>query len=309
MEQKYSRIYKSDSIVEIKEFGHHGELLQGIFEGDDGKLHRGLITLKCNLYASTAVFVKESNINEIRILPEGKVKALKAAQITLRYIGKSEEFGGYLIIHNDMPEEKGFGSSTSDVVAGIRAVAAAFNRTLMPGEIAKIAVEAERASDSIMFEECVLFAHREGKVIKRYNYLIPPMYIIGFDDNSGKGINTLDYKPAEYTFEEIKTFKVLKGLLERGLGEQDPKLIGKVATVSAKINQHYLPKPHFERIVEFANITNALGVQVAHSGTIMGILYPDYIDEKKKVAEVKECLKEINITKVWVFNTRSVKNE
>lgn len=306
MDLEYSKIYKSDSIVEVKEFGHHGELLQGVFESNDGKLHRGLVTLRCNLYASTAVFVKESGIKEIRILPECKTKALKAAQITLKYIDKNEEFGGYLIIHNDMPEEKGFGSSTSDVVASIRAVATALNMTLVPEKIAEIAIEAEQASDAIMFEECVLFAQREGKVIERYNTLIPPMYIIGFDDNNRKGISTLDYIPADYTFEEIKTFKVLKGLLERGLEEQDAELIGRVATVSAKINQHYLPKINFDKIVEIADITNALGVQVAHSGTIMGILYPNNIDEKEKVAEVKKYLKEIDITRVWVFNTRSI---
>lgn len=306
MDLKYSKIYKSDSIVEVKEFGHHGELLQGVFESNDGKMHRGLVTLRCNLYASTAVFVKESGRKEISILPKCKTKALKAAQITLKYIGKNEEFGGYLIIHNDIPEEKGFGSSTSDVVASIRAVATAFNVILEPEKVAKIAIEAEQASDAIMFEECVLFAQREGKVIERYNTLIPPMYIIGFDDNIREGISTLNYMPADYTFEEIKTFKVLKGLLERGLEEQDTELIGKVATVSAKINQHYLPKTHFDKIVEIADVTNALGVQVAHSGTIMGLLYPNYIDEKEKVAEVKKYLKEIDITRVWAFNTRGI---
>lgn len=306
MNLEYSKIYKSDSVVEVKEFGHHGELLQGVFESNDGKLHRGLATLRCNLYASTVVFVKDSGIKEIKILPECKTKALKAAQITLEYIGKNKQFGGYLIIHNDMPEKKGFGTSTSDVVASIKAVAMAFNMTLESEKIAEIAIEAELASDPIMFEKCVLFAQREGKVVNRYNFVIPPMYVIGFDDNVRRGISTLDYIPADYTFEEIKTFKVLKGLFERGLAEQDPELIGKVATVSAKINQHYLPKIHFDKIVEIADVTNALGIQIAHSGTIMGLLYPNYIDVKEKVVEVKNILKEIDITKVWVFSTRSI---
>src|SRR3546814_1001864 len=35
---------------------HHGELLQGVFEGDDGRLHRGLITLSLAAQQSTVTF-------------------------------------------------------------------------------------------------------------------------------------------------------------------------------------------------------------------------------------------------------------
>lgn len=35
---------------------HHGELLQGVFEGHDGRLHRGLLTLPYPLRTATATF-------------------------------------------------------------------------------------------------------------------------------------------------------------------------------------------------------------------------------------------------------------
>lgn len=46
-------------VIKITELSHHGEILQGIFEGEDKKLHRGLVTLKCNIYGTTAIFIKE----------------------------------------------------------------------------------------------------------------------------------------------------------------------------------------------------------------------------------------------------------
>src|ERR1700724_4004075 len=35
---------------------HHGEILQGVFEAPDGRLHRALVTLPCRLLHSTATF-------------------------------------------------------------------------------------------------------------------------------------------------------------------------------------------------------------------------------------------------------------
>ena len=151
MNNSVSNINKERYATEVQEFGHHGEILQGVFEGDDGKLHRGLITLKCKLFSSTAIYVRTKDPNIVSVMPEKKKKALVAAASTLKYIGKNIKYGGYLILQSNMPEEMGFGSSTCDVTASIKAVASSFNISLSPYEIANIAVNSERASDAIMF--------------------------------------------------------------------------------------------------------------------------------------------------------------
>ena len=303
MNNSVSNINKERYATEVQEFGHHGEILQGVFEGDDGKLHRGLITLKCKLFSSTAIYVRTKDPNIVSVMPEKKKKALVAAASTLKYIGKNIKYGGYLILQSNMPEEMGFGSSTCDVTASIKAVASSFNISLSPYEIANIAVNSERASDAIMFDECVLFAQREGEILERYQNTIPPMNVIGFSTDAN-GIDTLKYIPAEYSEEEIKTFKVLRGLFRKGIEEQDPNLIAKVATASALINQKYLPKTNFDRLLEIAEKTSALGIQVAHSGTLVGILYSDGISIDDKLIELKKYLSEIKIENVWHFNTK-----
>ena len=112
MNNSVSNINKERYATEVQEFGHHGEILQGVFEGDDGKLHRGLITLKCKLFSSTAIYVRTKDPNIVSVMPEKKKKALVAAASTLKYIGKNIKYGGYLILQSNMPEEMGFGSST-----------------------------------------------------------------------------------------------------------------------------------------------------------------------------------------------------
>jgi uncharacterized protein involved in propanediol utilization len=49
-------------------------------------------------------------------------------------------------------------------------------------------------------------------------------------------------------------------------------MLGRVATISASISQRHLPKPHWDNVLQLAEEHGALGVQVAHSGTLFGIL-------------------------------------
>jgi uncharacterized protein involved in propanediol utilization len=49
-------------------------------------------------------------------------------------------------------------------------------------------------------------------------------------------------------------------------------MLGRVATMSASICQRHLPKPRFETVLDIAQEYGACGVQVAHSGTLVGIL-------------------------------------
>ena len=50
------------------------------------------------------------------------------------------------------------------------------------------------------------------------------------------------------------------------------KLLGKLATTSALLNNKRLPKPYLEEIIEITTELGLPGVNVAHSGSIVGIL-------------------------------------
>ena len=63
-------------------------------------------------------------------------------------------------------------------------------------------------------------------------------------------------------------------LVRDGIRRQDPGRLGEGATMSALANQRILPKPHLEAIIDYALARGAYGVNVAHSGTVAGILLP-----------------------------------
>ena len=61
-------------------------------------------------------------------------------------------------------------------------------------------------------------------------------------------------------------------LLRQGISEQDPVLVGQGASISADASQLVLSKPRLDEVKEFAGAVGAVGINVGHSGTIMGVL-------------------------------------
>ncbi|WP_018431283.1 hypothetical protein [Hoeflea sp. 108] len=250
---------------------HHGELIQGVFQDETGRLHRGLVTLPLRNMGSHAIF-QRADRQGVSVVPPEKTKAAKAALLTLRHLDRQNQ-GGLLTVEGTIPVGHGYGSSTADVVASIRAVADAFTTMLRPSVVSRLAVEAEIASDAIAYEDqAVLFAQREGTVIEHFGDALPPLWVIGFKANGGQPVDTLVLPPARYSGEEIQTFAMLRGLAARAIRHQDPYLLGQAASLSAKISQRHLAKDQFETAIGIANAYRACGVQVAHSGSLIGIL-------------------------------------
>ena len=50
-------------------------------------------------------------------------------------------------------------------------------------------------------------------------------------------------------------------------------LLGRVATASSRINQRYLPKPVLDELLALCRRLGGHGVQVAHSGTVAGLIF------------------------------------
>ncbi|MFF5205890.1 GHMP kinase [Streptosporangium sp. NPDC000396] len=282
---------------------HHGELLQGVF-ADGGKLRRGLVTIPCGLYSTEAIF-EPSDADSVTVTPAWKSKAHRAARLTLAELGWPST-GGRLTIHANIPPSRGFGSSTSDVVAAIWAVQNAFHRPLATSAVARLAVRAETASDSLMFsDQTVLFAHREGEVIEGFAGRLMPLGVVGFGtSHDGSGVDTLSLPRARYSTWEVEAFQVLRAMLRNAIETGDVELLGRVATGSARINQRHLAVRDFERLEALAGEAGAIGVQVAHSGDIAGLLFDAADPEMEARMEAAgELLTRAGMTNQWHFRT------
>ncbi len=285
---------------------HHGEILQGVFEKPRGRLHRGLVSLKCGLFWSEATFWPDAT-DVLVVDPPSKVKARRAAELTLARFAV-DGCGGRLKIQSNIPQCWGLGSSTADVTAAMRALSHTLGFRLSPEVAAHLAVRAEVASNSTMLgDHAVLFAHREGLVLEDFGQALPPLEVLGFNtDPTEAGIDTLDFPPARYTWWEVEAFRPLLGLLRRAVATQDAPLVGYVASASARLNQRYLPKPYFDDLEKLVERVGALGLQVAHSGTIVGLLFdPGDPDLEARIAEAEAALATWRLGPTWRFRSPS----
>jgi uncharacterized protein involved in propanediol utilization len=142
-------------------------------------------------------------------------------------------------------------------------------------EIGRIAVAAESASDPIMIDDrVVLFSHREGTVLEILGRHLPAMIVVGCDADPGTRIvDTITLPPAAYAEADIDTFRSLRSELRAAVATGDVARLAKVATASALISQRFLPKSAFDFLLDLCERTGGQGIQVAHSGTVAGLIF------------------------------------
>lgn len=281
---------------------HHGEVVQGVFYSSDGKLEHGLVTLPCSLFG-TRVRFRPLRSGPLTVEPGDRSRARNAARLTLDSLGRTG-WGGSVRIEGNVPLRWGCGSSTTDVLATIRAVADAFDTVLDPEWIARIAVVSETASDSLMYgpERAVLFAQRRGSVLLDLGGPLPRVQVLGFNTEEDHGVETLSLPPCQYSTWEAEAFQPILGLLRRAVERQDPALLGRVATASTVLMQRHRPKRFMPELLRLAEEVGALGVQVAHSGTVAGFLFEPGPGAAARIEHAREGLRRIGLSASWEFS-------
>ena len=280
----------------------HGEIMQGQLEDANFERRRFLLSLPCNLLYSKVTFVP-SEASPRTVNPPHKEKVSKVVELTLRRFHLAD-LGGSITVESNIEEGKGYGSSTADCIAGAMAAADSIGELITEEELAEVVVEAEIASDNFMFKRAVLFAHREGVVLEDLGPRIPKVEVLGVDTDSDGVVYTLKFPPAEYTWQQVQCFQTLVAALRRAIRVADVRLLGRVATASSVINQQFLPKPIFSEIRCLAEYAGAVGIGVAHSGTVLSILFdPSDPLLESRISQTQKALASLGIEKVLRFHT------
>jgi L-threonine kinase len=176
-------------------------------------------------------------------------------------------------VFSDIPAGKGMASSTADISATCAAVAWAAGVRLSVWNIAGIALSIE-PTDAIMFPGIALFDHVEGKVARVLGEA-PDMEAVVVD--LGGTVDTVSFNANLEldNMNRLKEHKIAQALekIEKGLARGDIGLIGEAAAESAFANQHILHKPELDRLFHVCRELGGVGVNVAHSGTVIGLLF------------------------------------
>ena len=288
---------------------HHGEIVQGVFLDRRGRPRQGLVTLPMAAPVTEAVFTPRPGTpaHRVEVHPPGRVKAARAAALAAAECAarRSRVCGGSLRLSGGAPTGLGLGSSTSDVTAAVRAVCAAFGVDPTPATVARIAVKAEGASDPLMWEggRALLFAQREGRVLEDLGAPLPPMVVVGCLTGGGAPVNTLGLR-TRVDRDAAAVHERLRTALRAAVAAQDAAEVGRIGTQSALLNQRVLPKPELGTIRGVARLSGAVGVQVAHSGNVAGVLFDARADGLgARIEDALERLRGAGLVPTRVFPT------
>jgi uncharacterized protein involved in propanediol utilization len=265
-------------------FGTFGELLQGVLPEQDGDF---LVTLPIARWA-VATFEADPDSTELRVRPSHKQKALDLARMLMD--ASPRPVGGVLTLGGGLPEGKGMASSSADLVATARAIGNVLDVSLAPEVIESFLGRIE-PTDGVLYPAIVAYHHRSVR-LRRVLGSLPSMTIVGLDE--GGEVDTVEFNriPKPFGDSEKREYARLLDDLGAAVEARDLAGAGAVATRSAELNQLLRPKRTLDAVSEVCHDIGALGVVVAHSGTVLGLLIDNSEPESadKIVAAANACV-------------------
>lgn len=252
--------------------GTCGELVQGMADGVDF-----LVTCPINQFSRVTVTLRSGGdaaaawpVYGVDRLPKTRRAVARALPEIAKRAGLAR-LTGLVSVANPIPVGKGMGSSSADLAAALYAAATAAGVALPPQSIARIALSVE-PTDGVMFPGIALFDHRRGRVAESLGPP-PPLEVIVID--RGGQVDTLEFnqvdRTAQWAAVADQTTAALE-LVREGIRRGDAGLVGRGATVSARAGCPPDAAEWLERAGAVAKSAGAVGVNLAHSGTVLGIL-------------------------------------
>jgi L-threonine kinase len=183
-----------------------------------------------------------------------------------------------------LPEEKGYASSTADILGALFGVARLAGYTLTPEEATGIALSVE-PTDSLAWSDLVLLDHREGRIMRILGK-VPPLDVLVIEQPGTVDTEEFNRKDIASLLEKkAALYTEAFDLLYQGIREGNTSLIGRASTMSALASTDLLEKDSQEYILDMARSFGCPGICTAHSGTLTGVLIdkaggvPDWLEE------------------------------
>lgn len=263
-----------------------GEFVQGIIDDEEY-----LCSYAIDMYSEVYIEEKLVDINL------GRYKSRLAIEKVFEKFNLPKKYTKNisLNINSKIPVGKGMASSTADIGATIKATLSLIDKDLSSEEISKLAAEIE-PTDSIFIDKNSIFNPLYGTVIKYLGNLTNAKVII-LEPN--KVLDTMKIRlRQDYNKLKVENKEVIKksfALLEEGLKKNNLSLVGEACTLSSLANENIEKKEYLNEIIKISKKYGAYGVNIAHSGTVVGILIDKSMNDKKMI----DTLCESNINSVY----------
>jgi len=260
----------------LKAPGTCGELMQGAIDEQDF-----LVNCPINLFSHSTV--KASSKAGLHLHNLHRYTKIRDT-IMLAVEEFSFNVSHHLEIHSDVPRGKGMASSSADITAAFEAVCRQCDVSLTAEEFARIVTEIE-PSDCVHFPGVTHVNHLTGQL---FESMPAPRGMSILVVDCGGHIDTVAFDRlfARSLYRSNQPYlRETLGLLKSGLHNGDLTAVAVAATRSAQFNQQIHCKPQFDELLETSREIGALGVNCAHSGTVLGVLYRSDDELKERLID------------------------
>ncbi|PWC19096.1 GHMP kinase [Brenneria roseae subsp. roseae] len=181
-----------------------------------------------------------------------------------------------------IPVAKGMASSTADIAATAQATARHLGTTLDEATLATLCVQLE-PTDSTLFRQLTLFDHQTAHTQIACDWQ-PSMDILLLE--SPYTLDTANYHRLDRQSSLLDNADVLEKawrLFCAAADKQDNARLGEACTLSAIASQQILTKPAFSELLAVVEDAGIHGLNVAHSGSVVGLLLDRRIHDVERL--------------------------
>ncbi|MGK5629802.1 GHMP family kinase ATP-binding protein [Streptomyces sp. URMC 123] len=268
--------------------GAFGEILQGYTIGPSGFEHF-LFTAPVEELRCQARLKREGipSTAALTVSPADRVKALRAYDMLSADLQRPTR-GAAIEIRSNIPVAKGYASSTADILAAaLLCVAEAFPGTAEPVAHALALSVARRLEygDYLLHPGISSCHQRSQTLIAKYHTDLR-WTIVGVDE--GGYVRTEEFhREVPEDPGKASVYEQLFRELDAALLANDGEAAARIATRSAELHNDRLPKKSLDDLRALQKNFGALGICVAHSGTLAGLIFSRHQPEHD--ARVREC--------------------
>jgi uncharacterized protein involved in propanediol utilization len=177
-------------------------------------------------------------------------------------------------ISGSPPRGKGLGSSSIDIASTLLAIRELIGLRISSSELFKLMCRVER-SDYLFNPELIVAANpSDGRwsVVGR----APKCLVLAWDTDPSGAVNTEAVRHLDVARRSFgQEYRELTGMMQSG----ETETLLRAATRSAEINERILPKIGFSVAHKFVNALPEVGLIAAHTGTCLGFVLPEPIDQ------------------------------
>ncbi|WP_213989533.1 GHMP kinase [Sodalis sp. dw_96] len=238
-----------------------GELIQGWIAGGEK-----LISCPIDWYSEVEVSEGEPAADE-------RPLSRRMLQQVIDYFGHQQGEIPPLRIdcRSTIPLAKGLASSTADIAATAVATARYLHRALDERQLADLCLRLE-PTDSTVFRALTLFDHHYGTCHIAYPWL-PALDILILE--SADTLTTAAFHRRinkDSVRQQGERLDSAWQMFQTACRSESRRRLGEATTLSAAASDLYLPKPAFNALLRVVERHDLFGLNVAHSGTVVGLL-------------------------------------